>query len=89
MVFADENRRLYGGFGGRKFPILRIKIFWNVRKIILERSRNKNRTFQNKKSNVRFSKNERSKIFFRRIVNFSAHNLKKFCAENKKILRRK
>ena len=50
-------------------------------KKIPERSGNKNRTFQNKKSNVRFSKNERSiflkltlKNFFRRIVIFSAQN---------------
>ncbi len=42
MVFAAENRRLYGGFGGRKFPIAGIKKFPNVPEIKIERSKIKN-----------------------------------------------
>lgn len=72
-MFADENRRIRCGFGGRKIPIAGIKKFPNVREIKIERSKIKNRTL---------------KKFFRRIVIFSAQKTKKFCAENKRILRR-
>lgn len=62
-MFADENRRIRCGFGGRKIPIAGIKKFPNVREIKIERSKIKNRTFDFPKTNVRFFRNERSKNF--------------------------
>ena len=52
MVFAAENRRLYGGFGGRKFPIAGIKKFPNVPEIKIERSKIKKRTFDFSETNA-------------------------------------